>query len=401
MSKIQLAMVNTALTRGGAARMAASLVDIINQQSETVSATLYHCENREVHSNTIGLKRPISRQINAGLARLGGSYAVTDFGVADQLIKSTENADVLHVHNLHGYYLNFERLLLAWRDRPVVWTWHDMWGATGRCGSSSDCEKWKQGCPNCPMMNYYPAAWIDRAASEFEKKTWLYSQMKNITIVSPSQWLADIAVKRGFDQDNVVIVPNPVDTQKFKLINKLVARKELGLEKDSFTVLFLASDCGDERKGYSDFLKITSDKPWQAVAVGRLPQKTAAHITHAGEINDQSLVNSYYAAADVMVIPTYADNYPNTVIEALSSGTPVIGYDEGGVASQLDMPSCVVVEKGDWQAIRKALEKQATLGIKTEQLSSLLNAKANARWQSTFIVNQYIDIYSRALAGGR
>jgi putative colanic acid biosynthesis glycosyltransferase len=141
-------MVNTEMTRGGAATVAASLVAGINDYAHDYSAHLYHCENRQNSSYETGLKVPFSKYINVGLARLGGAYAVADFGVAKNIIGSTSDTDVLHVHNVHGYYLNFERLLLAWKDRPVVWTWHDMWGATGRCGSSAKCIGWKNGCPS-------------------------------------------------------------------------------------------------------------------------------------------------------------------------------------------------------------------------------------------------------------
>jgi putative colanic acid biosynthesis glycosyltransferase len=184
---ITIAMVNTEMTRGGAATVAACLVAGINDCAHDYSAHLYHCENRQSSSYETGLKVPFSKYINVGLARLGGAYAVADFGVAKNIIGCTSDTDVLHVHNVHGYYLNFERLLLAWKDRPVVWTWHDMWGATGRCGSSSKCIGWKNGCPKCPKMSYYPAAWIDRAPREFLRKSALFSQMKNMAIVSPSQ----------------------------------------------------------------------------------------------------------------------------------------------------------------------------------------------------------------------
>lgn len=398
MPDLSIAMVNTEATRGGAARMAASLVKTINSQSSGISATLFHCEDNLEVDHLVGLKRRGSRPINAGLARLGGSYAVCDLGVANELIERTKEADVLHVHNLHGYYLNFEKLLLAWKERPVVWTWHDMWGATGRCGFAFDCEGWKAGCKKCPSMETYPAAWIDRARSEFSKKGALYGQMKNLTIVSPSQWLADIAIERGFDPKKVTVIPNLVDIDRFKLIFKGEARAELNLDPEKFVVLFLASDCGDKRKGYDDFAQVTRNQPWQAIAVGKPPAEPADHILHVGVVKDQKMINRYYAAADVMVIPTYADNYPNTVIESLLSGTPVVGYNEGGVASQLDLDGCKVVEKGSVDGLINEMKSYIQSGGKTEALSCNLSGLAVNRWSPDRITDLYLDLYQNAAA---
>jgi putative colanic acid biosynthesis glycosyltransferase len=391
-------MVNAEMTRGGAARVAASLAGGINDYAPDCSAHYYHCENRRKSSHSTGLKVPLSRYINVGLARLGGAYAVADFGIANNLIDRIAGTDVLHVHNMHGYYLNFERLLLAWKDRPVVWTWHDMWAATGRCGFSFNCNRWKDGCPSCQKMNYYPAAWIDRAMSEFAKKSALYGQMKNLAIVSPSQWLADIAVERGFKSSMVHTIPNPVDTRQFQLISKLEARQKLGLAENKYTVLFLASDCNDERKGYKDFVNICENRSWQKLAVGRLPRLRVAEIRHTGIINQQKIINLYYAAADAFVIPTYADNFPNTVLESLASGTPVMGYDSGGVESQLTMRDCFVAPEGNWTAIRDRLDEFCEKGGKSTELGLQLSESAEKRWSPKVAVGRYVQLYKELLS---
>ena len=390
---ITVAMVNTAQTHGGAARMASLLVNGLNQYAEDVHATLYHCENDFNDEVYIGLKKLTSRYINAGLARIGGSFVVYDFGVAEEIIDATENSDVLHVHNLHGYYLNFKKLLLSWCDRPIVWTWHDMWGATGRCGFSFNCDLWKKGCVSCPNKEYYPSAWLDNARLEFQYKSELFRRLKNLTIVCPSKWLADIAIERGFEVDEVKVIHNPVDSSNFSLINKTHARKILGLPMYKFTVLFLAADCGDERKGYTDFAKLPANEDWNYLAVGKPPLNPSPRILHVGRINDHSIISNYYAAADVMVLPSYADNYPNTVIESLLCGTPVIGYDEGGISSQLDYKYCSIVEKGRWQVIKEKLITIAQRGGKTSKVENDLHNYAKNNWSINCIVEQYENLY--------
>ena len=298
---------------------------------------------------------------------------------------------------MHGYYLNFHRLIKEFHDKPIIWTWHDMWGATGRCASSSDCDNWRHGCQTCPHKNYYPAAWIDRANNEYKSKTDLYSKLKNITIVSPSKWLADIAIERGFSPDQVKVIPNPIDTSKFTLITKSQARKELNLP-DKYTVLFMASNCRDKRKGYDDFAKLAGNENWNFIAVGSSPLNPSGNIVHTDRIVDQNRIGLYYSAADVMVIPSYADNYPNTVIESLMCGTPVFGYDEGGIPSQLDLAPCEIVQKGDWKKIKTLLVAYVKKGGKSPDQERRLHNESIKRWAVDVIVKKYHHLYKEKLA---
>lgn len=397
---IDVAMVNTERTRGGAARVAALLTSGINRYADGVKSVLYHCEDRVRSEGYRGLRRPLSRPLNAALARLGGAYCVLDMGVSRQIIAAAADADVLHVHNLHGYYLDFDRLLRAWRDRPIVWTWHDMWGASGRCGANYSCDRWRMGCPGCPELDRYPAAFLDWAATEFRRKSELYKALRNLWIVSPSDWLAKVAVDRGFSRDQVHVIENPVDTDCFRCIEKSDARAALGLVGNKFTVLFMASDCGDPRKGFRDFSEATQGEPWQVIAVGRPPPSAAEHVVHSGPVADPDSINLYYAAADVMVIPSYAENYPNSVIESLASGTPVVGYREGGIPSQLTNPYSAVVEKGDTAALAKELRKRYGAGGKTPAMALELSTQAAARWSVRQVVDRYTSLYRQALRVG-
>lgn len=391
-------MVNTARTRGGAARMAATLADAMNSSDENIRAVLYHADDVFLDNGFHGLQKQASRSINSLLARLGGSLCITDLGFADDVIQLSAQADILHLHNLHGYYLNYPKLLTAWRNRPIVWTWHDMWGATGRCGFSGTCERWKSGCMTCSDKSLYPASWFDFAASEFREKKILFSSLKNLWIVSPSEWLSDIAANSGFDRSRIKTIPNPVDTRKFKFIKKDVARKQLGLPADKFTALFVASDCGDPRKGYRDFSAAISASTTYAIAVGKPPSSASEMINHVGILVDQSQINLYYAAADVMVIPSYSDNYPNTVIESMMSGTPVIGYAEGGIPSQLDAPFCQLVTKGDISGLRNAIIEQSRTYQKTSEMAEKLSSLACERWAPDSARDLYVKLYREALS---
>jgi glycosyltransferase involved in cell wall biosynthesis len=393
---MKIAMINTERTRGGAARMAATLAKSLNETGE-VRATLFHCEDRQQDAAFTGLRRPGSRQLNAFLARLGGSLCVLDMGVADEIKRRADDADILHLHNLHGYYLDYRKLLNHWGDRPVVWTWHDMWGATGRCGFSDSCEQWQSGCARCPHKEIYPRAWIDVSSHEFSAKSDLLLKRPNIRIVTPSHWLKGIAIKRGYDPSRIAVIANPVDTGKFRPVDRNEARNHLQLKEHEFIALFVASDCGDPRKGYADFAEATRRAGVKALAIGSPPPTAEPHVSHIGRIQDQAELNLYYAAADVMLIPTYSDNYPNTVIEAMASGTPVIGYATGGVPSQIDNDYCALVPTGNVDALTEALTTSAGCGRKASPAAEFLADMARQRWDPRIVTSQYIEQYRQLI----
>ena len=228
-NKIKIAVVNTTVKKGGAARAAFNHAKEINKYHDEVSLTFYHAEDRVQNELAFGLKKFFSHQINAGLARFFGSITIFDFGVSKKLQEELNDFQILHLHNIHGYYLNYINLLEYWKNRPLIWTWHDMWGATGRCAFSYECEAWKDGCKTCPNLNYYPAAWVDNAREEFILKDKLYKTFKtNYIIVTPSAWLSNVAIERGFDKERVVTIPYSLNIESFKPLDKGLIKKKLG-----------------------------------------------------------------------------------------------------------------------------------------------------------------------------
>jgi len=393
---MKVAMVSTAKSRGGAARMASTLASGIKNLDASVSIQFYHCDDNKQQKDITGLKRPLSRELNAMLARVGGARLVFDGGVADQIIKETQDADILHIHNLHGYYLNYEKLLNAWTDKPILWTWHDMWGATGRCGFSFDCNGWQTGCGKCEYKEYYPTAWLDFSAQEFKAKTQLYSKLSKLFIASPSHWLADIAVERGFDKAHVSVVPNPVDTQSYQVMDVSEAKKSLKLDDKKY-ILFVAADCNDERKGYEDFLAVIEETQLNGLVVGKAPEKKSDKIIYAGAVNSSIELSKYYSAAEVMIITSKQDNYPNTVVESMACGTPVLGYAVGGIPSQMPEFWDGVVPANDVKKLAKRLKTYMGKGGKNTELQSEFRLHVEANSSPESVSQQYLDLYKELL----
>jgi putative colanic acid biosynthesis glycosyltransferase len=390
-SLLSILMINSHLTLGGAAKMAATLTRALNLEGD-VSATLHHCGNSRNDGEYVGHRVSVARPLNALLARLGGAGCVWDFGLAKSLKTRIEQADVVHLHNLHGYYLDWTRLFSYLRHKPVVWTWHDMWGATGRCGVSYDCDGWTQGCKPCPHKDYYPAAWFDFAAGEYKAKSIWLERLSELTIVSPSYWLRDIAIARGVPADLVQVIPNPVDTGAYRARDVLESRRALGIDPNKRYVLFVATDCRNHFKGYEDFILAVRSLGWGALVVGKGAGEQRDGFIHLGELKQPEALVDCYSAADALLVPSKFDNYPNTIIESLACGTPAFGYNVGGIPTQVHPEVGGVVERGDAKGLAALVESKLP-GGKTAAISEMLSSYAHRIWESSTIAKQYLAIY--------
>lgn len=253
--------------------------------------------------------------------------------------------DIIHLHNLHGYYINIEVLFeyFAQTDIPIVWTLHDCWAFTGHCAHFSyiGCEKWRDGCKKCPQLGNYPASWgIDNSKNNWLRKREIFTSINNLTLVTPSQWLADLAKESFLSKYPIRVIPNGIDLQIFKPTPSDF-RQKYHLE-DKIIVLGVAS-VWDERKGLQDILEIADklDDRYKVVLVGvteKQKKEIDSKIIAITRTNNVRELAEIYTAADVFVNPTYEDNYPTTNLEAQACGTPVITYNTGGSPETL-LPS--------------------------------------------------------------
>jgi len=376
--------------------MAATLATALNSCDLGVRATLYHCDDNLTSTGHVGLRRPLSRHINAILGRLGGDKLICDFGVARQLTDLARDFDVIHLHNLHGYYLNFGRLLDGLRGKPVVWTWHDMWPITGRCSFSCECTKWQTGCVSCPNLSYYPAAWIDWAARDFKARTERLVGSADLFVVTPSRWLAELGLARGYSPQRLSVIPNPVDLGHFRLGTKSEARARLGLPDQAPLLLFVAAKCDDPRKGFDDFCAIAARLGVRGIAVGHSSRRSTRLVSVVGAVRAQARLADFYCAADALVVPSSSDNYPNTTIEAQACGTPVFVYSTGGLPEQVPPFWSGVAEPHDVDGLAKLVLTFLSAGGKTDGLGGRIREHAVATWGLGAVAARYRDVYARA-----
>jgi len=282
--------------------------------------------------------------------------------------------DVLWLHNIHGYYLNIE-LLFNWiKSRPqmkVRWTLHDCWTFTGHCAyfDFAGCDRWMTGCHDCPQKKAYPASMLlDNSKRNFAKKKALFTGVKDMTLITPSRWLADLLKQSFLKEYPVEVVYNTINTDIFKPTESDFRQKN-GLEKKKI-ILGVAS-IWEKRKGLKDILSVAEmvDENYHIVLVGTIPElqelKIPDNVLLIPRTNSPQELAAIYTAADVLVNPTYEDNYPTVNLEALACGTPVITYRTGGSLESLDETCGVVVDQDPvalWTAVKNAnFEKEACL----------------------------------------
>ena len=300
--------------------------------------------------------------------------------------------DIVHLHNIHGYYVNIEMLFSFLKNKSikVVWTLHDCWSFTGHCAyfDAVGCEKWKVGCNNCPQKNTYPSSiLLDNSSWNWNKKKDLFTGA-DITLVTPSEWLKKL-VKQSFLKDYpTIVINNGIDLSVFKpttdetYLDNL--RSKYGLDNRPI-ILGVASEW-TKRKGLFDFVELSQTLlEYQFVVVGLTEKqiksipKTLKGIKRTNNV--QELVG-LYSLATIFFNPTYEDNYPTTNLEAIACGTPVFTYDTGG------SPESIVNGFG------KVISKQNFVSEVNDYINSnkIINS-VNESYSIDQMTDKYIELY--------
>lgn len=280
---------------------------------------------------------------------LGSRHATMRFLQKVKMI----SPDVVHLHNIHGSFINYEILFhyLRKENIPVVWTMHDCWPFTGHCTyfDRVECEKWKTFCHNCPQKRAYPPSFIDRSTRNFLKKKNLFGGYDKLTLVPVSSWLEKMVSESFLKESSVHIIHNGIDLDVFKpSTSDIRNRLRIG---DKCMLLGVANGFG-ERKGLKDFIQLSQvlGANFQIVLVGvsddekmNIPED----IVSIGKTEDIQELVDLYSSADIFLNPTYEDNFPTTNLEALACGTPVITYSTGGSPEAIDSNTGLVVEQGN------------------------------------------------------
>ena len=270
---------------------------------------------------------------------------------------------LIHLHNLHGYYINVQILFdfIKKKNIPIVWTLHDCWGFTGHCCYFDyvSCQKWKTACFKCPMKKRYPASFfIDGSKKNYENKKRIFTGINKLRIVVPSKWLFSLVKDSFLSEYKIEVIYNGIDIKTFRpTVNDFRKRKNI----DNKFIILGVANFQDYRKGYQYFLELSRYiKEDEIIVLVGLNNKEIIKLPK-NIIGIEKIQNPYYLAdiyssANVFVNPTLEDNFPNTNIEALACGTPVITFDTGGSPEAIHQGGGLVVKNKSAKALYEAIE---------------------------------------------
>jgi glycosyltransferase involved in cell wall biosynthesis len=326
----------------------------------------------------------------------------------DQLANKIEalNPDVVHLFWVNTGFMKIETLRQF--KKPIVWTLHDMWPFTGGCHYDSECGRFRQSCGKCPILVSGSEHDLSRRIWERKHKSWRGVQM---VVVATSHWIAEMARSSSlFKDQRIEVIPNGIDTDRYKPIDKRAAREAFGFPQDRQLVLFSAfSATTDSRKGNQFLvpaLKKMALDGWgdraELVVIGaseyETPPDLGMKVHYMGHLRDEISQVLLYSAADVTVAPSMQENLSNTVMESLSCGTPVVAFNIGGMPDMIDHHDSGYLarpfESEDIAAgIMWVLENRS----RYELLSQQARKKVVENYALKTVANRYLALYQSIL----
>lgn len=289
---------------------------------------------------SLGRATRLDTRCNIALQKLGLQYLYVPSSGALASHAWVREADIIQLFNTHGGYFSLGLLRRLGRRIPIVWRLSDLWPMTGHCAYPGSCERWLKGCGSCPDLDTYPPIGIDTTNMLWRNKRRLYRDC-DITVVAPSSWTED-AAKRSplFAGRNVHRVPNGIDQAVFRPQEQGAARARFGMDDRRKAILFSAHIAFDNPRKGSDLLAAALHHlgPRSDVfllVAGREAERwrgtVPIDVVPLGYIERDEELADAYAAADVVAVPSSVENLPNTVLEAMACGRPVVAVDAGGM----------------------------------------------------------------------
>lgn len=364
---MKVLQINTSVNMGSVGRRAEDIGNMLIKKGEESYIAISSRLNRPSTSNLVVIGNSFDVKMHGLKSRLFDKHGFGSKGATEKFIDELDkiNPDIIHLRNLHGYYLNIEVLFnyLAKKNKPVVWTFHDCWPFTGHCAffDKVNCFKWKTGCYECPNIKAYPNSWgKDNSNENYERKKELFNSVKKMVLVGVCNWIGNYLKESFLNKYPVEVIYNGIDTNIFRPdtnLTELKAKLKITNEK----IILGSANIWDWRKGLSDFVEISPKLPKDVkiVLIGLTKEQQKdlpSNIIGVDRTDNITELASMYSLADVYVNPTYVDNFPTTNIESQSAGTPVVTYKTGGSPEAINENTGLVVEKGDKEWLTKAIQ---------------------------------------------
>lgn len=367
----KLLQINSVCNTGSTGRIAEEIgqVAIASGWESYIAYGRHQGAKSQSHTFEIGGK--ISSYLHGVQTRIFDREGLGSHRATKKLIRYIDNIkpDIIHLHNIHGYYINYKILFeyLSKLKTPVVWTMHDCWSFTGHCTHFEviGCNKWLTGCNNCPQKSSYPASLIfDRSKQNYIDKRRSFNSLPNLTLVPVSDWLAGLTKQSFLGENRIQRIHNGVNTSIFKPMSEqknAQLRLKYNIGEDKFIILGVAN-IWTPRKGLNDFKQLNKiiDNNTVIVLIGLTSKQIKSlpdGIIGISRTESVSELAEFYNIADVFINPTYEDNFPTTNIEALSCGTPVITYKTGGSVEAVTADTGSIIDQGDITALYNCINQ--------------------------------------------
>lgn len=312
--------------------------------------------------------------------------------------------DVIQFQNVHGYFLNLPVILsyIAEKDIPLIWSLHDCWSMTGHCAhfALEGCEKWKDECHHCPLLKDYPNSWgWDSSRRNYREKKKMIEAIPRLTIVSGSEWLANIARQSYFKNRDIHVIPDGIDTDIYSpKTNAVELRKQYGFENKF--VIMASGTVWPFYKGIADFAKLRGmlSNEYAIIIVGmqqneidKLPQGLIG-IPRTKTPEDLA---GWYSMADCVMSLSRLESFGLTPVEGFACGTPAIVYNCTSTPELITPETGFVAEAGNIEDVKAKVEKLREIG--KESYSKRCREIALKKYDRNVCFNEYLDLYKSLL----
>lgn len=392
---MKILLINSVCGVGSTGKICVQIANLAKEQGhECVIA--YGRGEVKGYDNVYKIESSFGNKLHYLKSRLFDKHGLGSTIVTKKFIKFIKeyNPDVIHLHNIHGYYLNYKILFKVLKEfkGKIFWTLHDLWAFTGHCAYPNTCEKWKNGCNRCERLKYYPSSVIDNSRKNYKQKKELFTSLKRAVIITPSKWLEKLVKESYLAKYETKVINNGIDLNIFQPTESDFRKKHgIGDKK----IILGVSNIWEKRKGLDDFIELSKrvDKDTQIVLVGLSEEQIKDlpdNVLGIKRTNGQKELAEIYSTADLFVNFTYDDNFPTVNIESIACGTPVLTYKTGGSYEMLDESCNFGVETGD---LEKAVE--IIKGYKKTDIISIKVKKHATNFNQTDKFLEYIREYEK------
>ena len=362
---MRILLINSVCGTGSTGKIIADIVNLLKKSGHEAKVLYGVGEAKGViPQDAVKTANQWDYYLHNGLSRITDHAGLYSRKATYRLIQEIKiyAPDLIHLHTLHGFYINYEILFdfLKKANIPVAWTLHDCWPFTGHCTNYSavGCRQWQDKCIDCPQLHRYPKCWFaGDAEKNFIRKKTAFTGLQNLVITAPSHWLAD-QISASFLKDYPVqVIPNGIDRSIFHPQGGGL-RERYSLQGKK--IVLGVANVWSKSKGTDDMILLSQilDKTYQIVMIGLTKKQMEGlpkDIIAIQRTENRQVLAQWYSEADVFVNPTYEETFGLTTVEAQACGTPVVAYNTDGCPETVMQGNGVIVPQGDVNKMKEAI----------------------------------------------